>query len=241
MRKQKIELFINSLDLSDVVASIIPEGEENFTVKLRRIGKAGRLAKQAELYAEDNPYLGLVSLSPRKGRIPIVVYCHLANPGLGYSFSDAYLSFGNGKISIRKRHKPISFSVNVDGGFVVPEEFREQMLMNLAQFGGVPARLIRGERLNLPVPRPVTPEWTFVRRDDEAARIAWDGVAPYSVGIDAARTGQDITVFARRFADATGRSAADVEDDIQNVINLEVGRRIDQTLLEGDEGETDGE
>lgn len=235
----KIELFINSLDLSDVVASIAPEGDDAFTVKLRRIGKSGRMAKQALLYTQDHPNQGFARLLTRKGHIPIVVYCR-TKAEEQYVFPDAYLTFEPGKIGIRRRNPPISFTANIGGGFAVPAEFRDRLLQQMAQQVGVPAHLVmpQNEHFNARcAPLDV--------HDDaaEAARIAWDGVAPYNVGMDAARVHADVTAFARRFANATGRSAADVENDIQNVINLESSRafqdgvqaRIDLTLLEGDE------
>lgn len=257
----KIELFINSLDLSEIVGSIVPEGSENFTVKLRRIGKAGRLSKQAQLYTGDNTIQGFARLLTRKGRIPIVVFSR-TKAGEQYAFPDAYLTFEPGKIGVRKKMKPISFTANIGGGFAVPAEFREEMLRNIAQAGGVASTLI-GQPVRIPLPRHLNGHFVAddnaedagpaprARHDDaaEAARIAWGGVAPYSVGMDAARADADVTAFARRFADATGRSAADVERDIQNVINLETSRaftegvqaRIDLTLFEGDEAEDDGE
>lgn len=219
----KIELFINSLDLSDVVASIGPEGDDAFTVKLRRIGKSGRLSKQAQLYTrtDGRGYIAWGDIG-KKTRVPIVVYCHITNSGLGYSFPDAYLTFEPGKISIRKKNKPISFSANIGGGFVVPAEFRDRFLAQMAQEVGVPRALI-GEPVRIP------------RARIENYR--------YQVGVDVGRPDADVTVIARQLGDATGRSAADVENDIQNAINLETSRiigreveiRLDDILLNGDE------
>lgn len=239
----KIELFVNSLDLSDIAASIVQEGSENFTVKLRRIGKAGRLSKQAQLLENALRPASVTWLTVRESikqtKFPIVVYCK-TKIGEQYAFPDAYLTFAPGKIGVRKKNKAISFtaSINIGGGFVVPQQYQAELLRNIAQAGGVPRALI-GQPVRIP----------RARHDDaaEAARLAWDGVAPYTVGMDAARVDAELTAFARRFADATGRSAADVENDIQNAIHLETSRaftegvqaRIDLTLLEGDEAEGD--
>lgn len=230
----KIELFINSLDFSDYVAEIIPKEGNRFIAKLRKVGKANRLAKQAGLYtgADERGYIAWADVG--KTRVPIVVYCN-SGKGQEYSFSDSYLDFEHGTIGISKRNKPHSFATNIGGGFAVPEEFAAQLTRNLtmqmAQAVRIPRRLIE----------PVVDDTA------ESARQAWDGVAPYSVGIDAARADAELTVFARRFADATGRSAADVENDIQNAINLETSRilgreveiRLDGILLNGDEVEGD--
>lgn len=238
----QIELFINSLDCSDIVASITPEGNDSFTVKLRRVGKAGRLSKQAQLLENTLRPSSVTWLEMRDNlkqtKFPIVVYC-LTKAGEIFAFPDSYLTFAPGKIGIRKRNKPFSFTTNIGGGFVVPAEFRDRLMQQMAQDVGLP-RVIFGAPVRIPrhLIEPVVDDAAA-----EAARMAWEGTAPYSVGIDAARAEADVTAFAMRFATATGRSAADVENDIQSVANLESSRafqngvqaRIDLTLLEGDE------
>src|SRR5687768_10264890 len=130
----QIELFINSLDCSDIVASITPLGNESFTVKLRRIGKAGRLSKQAQLLESVLRPASVAWLTMRDNlkqtKIPIVVYCK-TKAGEIFAFPDSYLSFAPGKIGVRKRDKGITANLSM-GGFAVPQEFRERLMQQMA-------------------------------------------------------------------------------------------------------------